>query len=162
MGYSCFREDSCMKFFILAFVALLTGCASTSDGPITYYDVSKLEIPQPYEAHIYFMRPSAFFRGLANPQVLVNGKKVGSLPNGSYFVHKTAPGKYDVFVDWDRGRGQYLEVTAQPGQRTYVETDCRYKESSGNTLYYWCPLSSTTEIRALRILPELKPVKQLL
>lgn len=147
-------------FFVLAFVALLTGCASTTDdGPINYYDVSKLEVPQPHEAHIYFMRPSAFFRGWSSPQVLVNGKKVADLPNGSYFVHKIAPGKYDVFVDWDGGRGQYLEVTAPPGKRTYIETDCRYKETSGNTHYYWCPLSSVTEIRALRILPDLKAVR---
>lgn len=122
-----------MKLFILAFAALLiAGCASTNDGPINYYDVSKLETPQPHEAHIYFMRPSAFFRGLSDPQVLVNGKKVGNLSNGSYFIYRTAPGKYDVFVDWDRGRGEYLEVTASPGKRRYIETECQYKNTSGS------------------------------
>lgn len=159
MNQSFLYEIPRMRLFVLTFAALLTGCASTSDGPINYYDVSKLEVPQPQEAHIYFMRPSAFFGGFGSPQVLVNGKKVGSLPNGSYFVHKMAPGKYDVFVDWGGGKGQYLEVTAPAGKRTYIETDCRFKESSINAVYYWCPLSSVTEIRALRILPDLGLVK---
>lgn len=70
-----------MRLFLFTLVALLTSCSSINNAPVNFYDVSRLEVPQPHEAHIYFMRPSAFFLALSSPHVLLNGKKVKPLHN---------------------------------------------------------------------------------
>ena len=148
-----------MKFLPFAFIALLASCASTNDAPVNFYDVSKLEVPPPQEAHIYFIRPSAFIAAFSAPKILLNGKKVGDLSNGTYFIKKVVPGKYQVFVDWGGGRGRNMEVNAPAGKRTYVETECQYTGMSGSITYYGCPVVSVSETRALRILPDLNLAK---
>lgn len=149
-----------IKLLLPLFALALPGCVTTNSGPVAFYDVSKLEVPTPGESHIYFMRPGHLIGALMSAKITMNGRTVGSLSNGSYFVVKTPPGQYQVSLEWGLFSGrQTLEVTARPGERTYVEAECQTTRYTGTVTYYNCLAAVVPEIRALRIFPDLSVLK---
>jgi hypothetical protein len=101
--------------FAAVLVALaFTGCAS---GP-KYTDVrSTFTIPAPTQGRIFFYRPSAFGAAV-QPDVNLNGQKVGTAkPHGFYFVDRT-PGNYEVTSATETEKK--LTFTLEPGQERYV------------------------------------------
>lgn len=149
-----------MKLLLPLLALALAGCVTTNSGPIVFYDVSKFEVPLSHESHVYFMRPGHLIAALKSAKITMNGRIVGTLSNGSYFVVKTPPGQYPVTLEWGVFGGQQtLEVTARPGERTYVEAECQTTRYTGTVTYYNCLAAVVPEIRALRILPDLSVLK---
>ena len=95
---------------------LLAACASgpqlaTVDGriPPVAADASR----------VWFYRPAVFFGDGIQPDILLNGKKVGTAqPNGVFFVD-TKPGACDVEMQTEVSR--HLTFDAPAGGQTYVE-----------------------------------------
>lgn len=93
---------------------LLSGCAT---GPKYTEVVSTIPSLAPSQGRIYFYRPSAF--GLAlQPDINLNGQKVGTAkPYGFYFVDR-APGTYDVTAAAETDKK--LTFTLEPRQERFV------------------------------------------
>ena len=101
-------------FTAVLLVLLLSGCAS---GP-KYAEVV-LTIPSltPSQGRIYFYRPSAFGAAV-QPDINLNGQKVGTAkPHGFYFVDR-APGNYEVTAATETEKK--LTFTLEPGQARFV------------------------------------------
>jgi hypothetical protein len=95
-------------------VVLLTGCAS---GPKYTEVVSTLPSVSDSQGRIYFYRPSAFGAAV-QPDIHLNGQKVGTAkPHGFYFVDR-APGAYEVTAATETEKK--LTFTLEPRQERYV------------------------------------------
>jgi len=95
-------------------VLLLAGCAT---GPKYAEVVSTLPSLTPSEGRIYFYRPSALGAAV-QPDIKLNGQKVGTAkPHGFYFVDR-APGDYEVTAATETEKK--LTFTLEPRQERYV------------------------------------------
>lgn len=98
----------------LAMLLLLSGCATGAK----YTEVrSTLPSLAPSEGRIYFYRPSALGAAV-QPDIKLNGQKVGSAkPHGFYFVDR-APGNCEVSAATETEKK--LTFTLDPGQERFV------------------------------------------
>jgi hypothetical protein len=95
-------------------VLLLSGCATGAK-----YAEVKSTIPSlaPSEGRIYFYRPSALGAAV-QPDIKLNGQKVGTAkPHGFYFVDR-APGNYEVSAATETEKK--LTFTLAAGQERFV------------------------------------------
>ena len=94
--------------------ALLSGCASGAK----YGEVaSTFPAVNPAQGRIYFYRPSAFGAAV-QPDIRLNGEKVGTAkPHGFYFVDR-APGNYEVAAATETEKK--LTFTLAPREERYV------------------------------------------
>ena len=101
-------------FAAVPLMLLLTGCAT---GPKYTEVVSTLPSLTPSEGRIYFYRPSALGAAV-QPEIKLNGQKVGTAkPHGFYFVDR-APGDYEVTAATETEKK--LTFTLEPRQERYV------------------------------------------
>jgi hypothetical protein len=95
-------------------VLLLAGCAS---GPKYTEVASTFESLAPSKGRIYFYRPSAMGAAV-QPEIKLNGRKVGTAkPGGFYFVDRD-PGNYEVTAATETEKK--LTFTLEPAQERYV------------------------------------------
>ncbi len=81
------------------------------------------EPPPPDLARIYFYRqPAPLLIALA-PDVVVNGRSVGSIGMGDVFFRDAKPGRYQVFLSADTEH--VIELTLSPGEISYVRATLR-------------------------------------
>jgi len=100
--------------FTAALLLLLTGCAT---GAKYTEVVSTLPTLSPSQGRIYFYRPSALGTAV-QPDIKLNGEKVGTAkPHGFYFVDR-APGNYEVTAATETEKR--LTFTLQPAQERFV------------------------------------------
>jgi len=101
-------------FAAVLVVLAFTGCAS---GP-KYAEVRPtLASPAPSQGRIIFYRPSAFGAAV-QPDIKLNGQKVGTAkPHGFYFVDR-APGSYEVTAATETEKK--LTFTLEPRQERFV------------------------------------------
>lgn len=94
--------------------AVLSGCATGAK----YAEVAPTIPPvSQSEGRIYFYRPSAFGAAV-QPDINVNGQKVGTAkPHGFYFVDR-APGNYEVTAATETEKK--LTFTLEPRQERFV------------------------------------------
>jgi hypothetical protein len=93
---------------------LLSACAS---GPKYTEVISTLPSMTPAQGRVYFYRPSAFGAAV-QPDINLNGQKVGTAkPHGFYFIDR-APG--DCVVTAATETEKKLTFTLEPGQERYV------------------------------------------
>ena len=91
-----------------------TGCAS---GPKYMEVLPTLATPAPSQGRIIFYRPSALGAAV-QPDIKLNGQKVGTAkPHGFYFVDR-APGNYEVTAATETEKK--LTFTLEPSQERYV------------------------------------------
>lgn len=101
-------------FAAVPLALLLAGCAT---GPKYAEVVSTLPSLTPSDGRIYFYRPSAFGAGV-QPDIKLNGQKVGTAkPHGFYFVDR-APGDYEVTAATETEKR--LTFTLEPRQERFV------------------------------------------
>lgn len=101
----------------VAAVAILAGCAT---GPKHAEVKSQIPNLKPGEGRMYFYRESQPFGAAIQPDVMLNGAKVGdSVPGGFFFVDQ-APGAKEVVTSTEVERK--LTFTLDPGQTRYVRT----------------------------------------
>jgi len=97
-----------------AAVLLVAGCAS---GPKYTEVVSTIPSLAPAQGRIYFYRPSALGAAV-QPEINLNGQKVGTAkPHGFYFVDR-APGNYEVSAATETEKK--LTFTLESGQERFV------------------------------------------
>ena len=100
---------------------LLSGCA----GP-RYADVAQRISPiEPAEGRVYFYQPvTPSGDKIAQPAILVDGRKVGRSKPGRFFFVDRAAGELEVLTAADRkARGNVLNVPLAAGQTQYVRVD---------------------------------------
>ncbi|MGE8688471.1 MAG: DUF2846 domain-containing protein [Achromobacter sp.] len=100
---------------------LLSGCA----GP-RYADVAQRIPPiEPAEGRIYFYQPvTSSGEKIAQPAILVDGRKVGRSKPGRFFFVDRAAGDLEVLTATDRKeRKNALRVPLAVGQTQYVRVD---------------------------------------
>lgn len=94
--------------------AVLSGCAT---GAKYTEVVSTIPPMAQSEGRIYFYRPSAFGAAV-QPDINLNGQKVGTAkPHGFYFVDR-APGNYEVAAATETEKK--LTFTLEPRQERFV------------------------------------------
>ena len=98
----------------LAVVLLLSSCATGAK----YTEVaSTIPALSPSQGRIYFYRPSAMGAAV-QPDIKLNGQKVGTAkPHGFYFVDR-APGDYEVSAATETEKK--LTFTLEPRQERFV------------------------------------------
>lgn len=95
-----------MRLFLLCWMLLLlAGCLPTGPGPATGSagppaDSLRAAIetaPAPGLARIVFYRQAIPFLQALRPDLIVNGKRVGTAELGGAFIRQARPGGYEVF-----------------------------------------------------------------
>jgi Protein of unknown function (DUF2846) len=100
-------------------VLALAGCTTVPTAtPEEAKAAARMEVP-PGRALIYVVRPGTMDL-LSKYRVKINGKVIGELPTGSYFVVESNPGEIEVASNV-AGHPLNLSVAAEAGQRYYVE-----------------------------------------
>lgn len=82
-----------------------------------------IEAPPPDLARIYFYRQAAPLLLALEPEVIVNGRSVGSLGMGEVFFRDAKPGRYEIFLEDDTGH--VIELQLAPGEIGYVRATLR-------------------------------------
>lgn len=101
-------------FAAVLVVLFLSGCAT---GPKYTEAVSTIPSLTPSQGRIYFYRPSAFGAAV-QPDINLNGQKVGTAkPHGFYFVDR-GPGNYEVTAATETEKK--LTFTLEARQERYV------------------------------------------
>lgn len=101
-------------FVAVLLVLFLSGCAT---GPKYTEVVSTIPVLASSQGRIYFYRPSALGAAV-QPDIKLNGQKVGTAkPHGFYFVDR-APGNYEVTAATETEKK--LTFTLEPRQERYV------------------------------------------
>ena len=101
-------------FGAVLLVLFLSGCAT---GPKYTEVVSTIPSLASSQGRIYFYRPSALGAAV-QPDINLNGQKVGTAkPHGFYFVDR-APGNYEVTATTETEKK--LTFTLEPRQERYV------------------------------------------
>src|SRR5262245_32674392 len=99
-------------------VALLSGCATS--GPKFSEMGATMLAAKPDVGRIYFYR-TALIGAAVQPEVRLNGEKVGKVvPNGFFYVDRPA-GNYQVVTETEVEKK--LTFTLEPGQVRYVRLD---------------------------------------
>ena len=100
-------------------VGWLAACSATLEAPD-----QPVAAPPPDlrsgQARLYFYRPNESLFPAIQPEVIINGRKVGVSVVGEAFYRDAGPGRYEIFLtsnDDDR-----LTVTLAPGEVHYVRT----------------------------------------
>ena len=101
-------------FVAAALLLVLSGCATGAK----YTEVASTLPPlAPSQGRIYFYRSSAFGAAV-QPDINLNGQKVGTAkPHGFYFVDRP-PGNYEVTAATETEKK--LTFTLEPGQERFV------------------------------------------
>ena len=102
------------SFVAAVLLLVLSGCATGAK----YTEVASTLPPlAPSQGRIYFYRPSAFGAAV-QPDINLNGQKVGTAkPHGFYFVDRP-PGNYEVTAATETEKK--LTFTLEPGQERFV------------------------------------------
>ena len=97
----------------LAAVLFLGGCASGAK-------FASVEQPQldTDNGRIYFYRPGKFVGAAIQPDIMLNGRKVGTAQPGGFFHIDTPPGNYEVLVATEVKETVNFRLLA--GQTRYV------------------------------------------
>ena len=102
----------------VAVALLLSGCATS--GPKFSEMGATMPAAKPDAGRIYFYR-TALIGAAVQPEVRLNGEKVGkAVPNGFFYVDRPA-GSYQVVTETEVEKK--LTFTLEPGQVRYVRLD---------------------------------------
>lgn len=138
-----------LMFICLAYIA---ACAPMPQRGDYVQDTAPLIEPDPNAAIVYFLREGAFMGGGLSYFIYEDDKKIGLLKSGSYFIHKTVPGKHTFWAETEARAAVTLDV--QAGQTYYIEG------SVGMGMWAGRPeLREITRPLADRLLPDLKYIR---
>jgi len=121
-GIMKLESGGAMRRLILALVAvcvaLVAGCAIMPPGARYTYEAPPAITPDASSGVIYFLRESAFVGGGGGYFIYENGKAIGLLASGTYFIHKSIPGSHIYTAGEDARSAITLDVHA--GQTYYI------------------------------------------
>jgi uncharacterized protein DUF2846 len=100
----------------LLFLAVLAGCSTAQT--ITYEPQNQSLDGR--QGQIYFIRHPSVLSGFGAPPIKVDGKLVGELAAGTYFVVQRPPGTHKITVQ-DFSKECETDVRFEPGMSHYFE-----------------------------------------
>lgn len=110
------------KFFLLLSVLfLLTGCATPMVASLEKHKGHYAPILNPNKALIYIYRDSSYIGSLRGLYIDGDGKRIGALNSGTYFVYETDPGERVIAVENWLGKAPYRVINVESGKRYYVK-----------------------------------------
>ncbi len=107
-----------------ALLAALLGACSGAQGPASAPPTAPPSAPSGDQGRIYFYRTAFPWMVGVEPDVIVNGQRVGSSRHDRFFHKDAAPGRYEVFLTSDPEHRLYLNVEA--GRASFVKTVVRF------------------------------------
>ena len=107
---------------LLCAVALLAACAGEVREPADSAVV--LPAANAGQGRIYFYRPRGLLFSAVEPDVIVNGRKVGVSVQGEAFYRDAYPGDYEIFLTSDSER--FLILSLEAGQTRFVRTSVAF------------------------------------
>lgn len=111
-----------LALVLVAMCAVMTGCAIMPPGAqYTYEKNPPIVTADDSSGVIYFIRDNAFVGGGAGYYIVEDDKKIGVLASGSYFIHKTTPGKHAYWAEGDNARSSII-LDIQPESTYYIST----------------------------------------
>lgn len=138
----------------LPLLLLLAGCRTAAEGPPAGaaagaaeepLSVSLETPPPPGLARIVFYRQAVPFLQSISPDVIVNGKRVGTAEPGGAFLREARPGGYEVFSTHDPET--LVRFALEEGETRYVKTAPAFRGLGFRI--------SAEEVPARRAVPEL-------
>jgi hypothetical protein len=105
---------------------LLPACVTTTapePGPAPQ-EVLGLPAPEEGQGRIVFYRPHGSLFPALRPDVVVNGRKVGTSVTGDLFHRPARPGRYEIFLANDSD--EPLMLTLAAGEVAYVRTSVAF------------------------------------
>jgi hypothetical protein len=109
------------KFFLIIFsLLLISGCAAPlavtmSEGGAAP-QTSKTDV-----GYIYVYRESEFMASLRGIYISADGKRIGALNNGTYFIHETKPGNIILTAENTLDAPVTRTLSIQPGKKYFVK-----------------------------------------
>jgi hypothetical protein len=103
------------KISLLVLCLLITSCAS---GPKFTDYTNRLPAPTQGEGRIWFYRESRYFGSLLQPDILLNGEKIGKAKPGSFFYIDRPAGNY--VVTCETAQINECRVVLAPQSTSYV------------------------------------------
>jgi hypothetical protein len=114
-----------VAFLLSCALPVLATCAGEIRAPSRPADsMTALPDPNPDQGRIYFYRPRGSLFPAVEPDVIVNGRKVGVSVRGEAFYRDAYPGYYEIFLTSDRER--FLILSVEPGKTTFVRTSVAF------------------------------------
>ena len=110
---------SCVKSLLaIGAVVLLATCAGVPTAPDNAPGSTQTYQPPEGKANIYIVRPFSFLGAVNLAQVFVDGKLLGSIGVGTYFVVAVDPGQHSV-VATDPQWNAKVKLTAESGKNYF-------------------------------------------
>lgn len=106
------------------FALALLGACGGRQGPALEQGAAAPVAPLEENGRIYFYRTAFPWMVAVEPDVIVNGQRVGSSRHDRFFHKDAAPGRYEVFLTSDPENPLYLNVEA--GRASFVKTVVRF------------------------------------
>ncbi|MDD4877275.1 MAG: DUF2846 domain-containing protein [Dehalococcoidales bacterium] len=111
---------------IMSFLFNLCGCATPmmvglKKGP-THYVPSG----DPNKGFIYIYREAEYFGCVRGIYVTANGKRIGGLNSGSYFVYEADPGDIVISVENWLGENPSRKIHVEAGKKYYLKGYLRF------------------------------------
>jgi len=104
----------------MAVILLLTisGCATSM--VLGLKKGSYVPSGDPNKGYIYIYRTSGYLGCLRGIFVTTNGKRIGGLNSGSYFVYEADPGEVIISVENWLGKNPSRKIMVEAGKKYYV------------------------------------------
>jgi len=146
---------SIITFCGLIAVACLAGCVTS--GPSGYQSFNN----KPGTGLVYVYRESKFAASGVSADVVVDGKVIGTIPNGSFVAAYLKPGVHSIEVKFGAinklwYKDQKAEVTFSESDRKYVRLDVTI-----TSLTVVGPYANSTWTTGLGDVPELVAVNEM-
>lgn len=114
------------KWILLLALAALAGCASVPRASSESDADAKRFMPPQGKANLYIARSNNSYGGAISFKVIVDGRAIGEIAPGTFFLVAVSPGKHSLAatsvqnssnasLDAEAGRNYFYEVTATSG-----------------------------------------------
>lgn len=112
-----------ITYLVLTFILLsaISGCATPMvvglrKGPQHY-----IPSGDPNKGLIYVYREGEYFGCLRGIYVTANGKRIGGLNSGTYFVYEADPGEVVISVENWMGKDPSRKINVEAGKKYYLK-----------------------------------------
>lgn len=111
---------------LLMGVSVLSGCAS---GPKFTEVKSSIPVVAADQGRVYFYRSNSLVGSAIQPDIFLNGDKVGSSVPGGFFFVDRVPGDYQVSTTTEVEK--QVTFTLEKGQQRYIKTTISFGVIAG-------------------------------
>ena len=123
------RQSVLTVAFPLCLCLLATGCVTANYASIEENQEAKAFTPAPDYASVYIFRESRVWGGGATFPIVVDGRPIGEITSGSFFVLQMVPGEHDVWATPNKNAAAFeferenvvLTIDVRGGQLRFIE-----------------------------------------